>query len=395
MAAFPMVPFWSVFERVPKRTGYGSEELLSVYRNFGVIRKADRDDNNNRPGQSLDDYQLVEPHNLVFNKMKAWQGSLGISAYRGIVSPAYFVYRPVSDFNGRYMHHLLRCTKSIDFYAANSKGIRVNQWDLEPEQLNQMKIPLPDLDTQRRIANYLDAETAQIDTLVAELDEYVELLEKRRRAVIDSYFDQAYGTGSVPLRLVADITPGYAFSSQTFDSENTGCLLVRGVNVKPSRLDWLDSVRLDSNLKPPSGYEVVSGDILLGMDRPLISTGVRAVRITEIEEGAQLVQRVLRLRTESTDLQEIIYFALNSSSFKDTITPDFTGISVPHLSAEQVATFRVPTACIENASIVARELKETDTQTDTIITQCRELKELLLKRRQVLITDVVTGKVEV
>ena len=63
--------------------------LLSVYRDYGVIRKDSRDDNHNRAGDDLANYKVVQPGRLVLNKMKTWQGSLGVSEYQGIVSPAY------------------------------------------------------------------------------------------------------------------------------------------------------------------------------------------------------------------------------------------------------------------------------------------------------------------
>ena len=68
------------------------EQLLSVYRDYGVVPKSSRDDNFNKPSDDLSTYQLVEHGDLAINKMKAWQGSVAISQCRGIVSPAYFVY---------------------------------------------------------------------------------------------------------------------------------------------------------------------------------------------------------------------------------------------------------------------------------------------------------------
>src|SRR5699024_5560653 len=178
------VPFHTLFRRIPKRTGYGDKELLSVYRDYGVIIKSDRDDNFNRPGESLDDYQLVKPGDLVLNKMKTWQGSLGVSAYEGIVSPAYFVYEPQGDFDSWYMHYLLRSQPSIDYYGAHSKGIRVNQWDLQPEYLDKMKVSFPPLEIQQRIADYLDRETTEIDSLIADSTRLRDLLLKRRSVLI-------------------------------------------------------------------------------------------------------------------------------------------------------------------------------------------------------------------
>jgi type I restriction enzyme S subunit len=91
-----IAPLWSVYRPV-KRTGFTKEPLLSVYRDYGVVLKASRDDNHNRASDDLDPYQLVEPGQLVTNKMKTWQGSIAVSELRGIVSPAYFVYEPIRN----------------------------------------------------------------------------------------------------------------------------------------------------------------------------------------------------------------------------------------------------------------------------------------------------------
>ena len=74
-------PFWSLFRR-EKHIGFPEEELLSVYRDHGVVPTASRDDNHNKPSEDLSGYQLVTPGALVTNKMKAWQGSIvcGVSA---------------------------------------------------------------------------------------------------------------------------------------------------------------------------------------------------------------------------------------------------------------------------------------------------------------------------
>lgn len=71
--------------------GCGEKEVLSLYREYGVIPKSSRDDNHNITSDNTDDYKLVEKGDFVINKMKAWQGSMGVSLYEGIISPAYYV----------------------------------------------------------------------------------------------------------------------------------------------------------------------------------------------------------------------------------------------------------------------------------------------------------------
>ena len=176
-----------IFRRV-KRSGFLDEELLSVYRDYGVIPKASRDDNFNKASEDLSPYQLVRPGDLVMNKMKAWQGSIAISEYRGIVSPAYFVYeswrRDDHIFDSRYIHFLLRSPSYIAQYLRRSKGIRVNQWDLDPEAFERIEILLPSLTEQTQIAKFLDYETAKIDALIKKQQQLIALLKEKRQAVI-------------------------------------------------------------------------------------------------------------------------------------------------------------------------------------------------------------------
>lgn len=75
----------------------GNKEILSVYREYGVIPKSSRDDNHNVTSLDTSKYKYVKPGNLVINKMKAWQGSMGVSKYEGVVSPAYFIYHFIDN----------------------------------------------------------------------------------------------------------------------------------------------------------------------------------------------------------------------------------------------------------------------------------------------------------
>jgi len=148
-----------------EKSGRPDLPLLSVYRDYGVIPREGREDNYNKPSADLSGYKIVQERDLVINKMKAWQGSLGVSDYDGIVSPAYFIGRPIGDAHHRFLHHLLRSSPLIAEYGARSKGIRPSQWDLPWDEFASIKVRLPTSDIQRRLANYLDTETARIEAL--------------------------------------------------------------------------------------------------------------------------------------------------------------------------------------------------------------------------------------
>ena len=176
-------PIWSLFKRI-KRTNFPTERLLSVYRDYGVIPKDSRDDNHNRASEDLTPYQLVCANDLVINKMKAWQGSIAISELRGIVSPAYYIYQPKTEYYSKYIHFLIRSAYYIQSYKNYSKGIRVNQWDLESEAFTHIDLLLPSLDEQQKIVAFLDTETTRIDNLIAKQEKLIELLEEQRKSII-------------------------------------------------------------------------------------------------------------------------------------------------------------------------------------------------------------------
>lgn len=131
--------------------GYENEENLSVFRDYGVVKRSDYK-NKNVLSDDLSNYKLVNINDLVLNKMKTWMGSLGISKYRGIVSPAYYILKPKLKFSNTYIHELLRSKIYIDKYASLSKGVRPGQWDLDIYDFKSLKIPLPPNEEQSEIS---------------------------------------------------------------------------------------------------------------------------------------------------------------------------------------------------------------------------------------------------
>lgn len=184
--------------RLQKRLGYENLTVLSVYREYGVIEKSSRDDNINKTPEDLSKYQLVNANDLVINKMKAWQGSMGVAGMRGITSPDYVVMEPVGDHDPRYVHHYLRARPMPWVYRLISNGIRTDQWRLEPEKFLTLPVFLPPLEEQRAIADEIDWELDRIRTLITKTERSIALLKEKRAALIT-----AAVTGKIDLRSAA------------------------------------------------------------------------------------------------------------------------------------------------------------------------------------------------
>lgn len=165
----------------------GEMPILSVYREYGVIPKNSRDDNHNVTSEDTSKYKYVRPGYLVINKMKAWQGSMGVSDYEGVVSPAYFIYKLKSkDILPEYIHHLLRsCYK--DEFRRISGGIREGQWDLPAIGFENTPICIPSIDEQKSILNFIDSIVPQIEESVSVKAEQILRLLEYKKSIIYEY----------------------------------------------------------------------------------------------------------------------------------------------------------------------------------------------------------------
>ena len=161
--------------------------LLSVVREQGVIlRDIDNyEDNHNFIPDDLSNYKVVYAGQFVMNKMKAWQGSYGVSAYDGIVSPAYYVFNLVCDCVD-FFHIAIRSRYYINKFAQHSIGIRIGQWDLPIDRIKEISFLLPPLTEQHSVVEYINKQCAFINKLIKVLNsEIVLFTEYRTRLISD------------------------------------------------------------------------------------------------------------------------------------------------------------------------------------------------------------------
>mgnify|MGYP001392090713 FL=1 len=163
----------------------GDGELLSVYLDRGVISYSDSNGMQvHKPSQDLSNYQNVYVGDFVLNNQQAWRGSVGVSKYDGIISPAYFVYRLTECCYPEYMNYLFRDSSMVQQYETSSRGVGTIQRNIFAPWLLNCWTVLPSLDEQRRIATYLDTKCAEIDALTADIQTQVDTLEQYKRSVI-------------------------------------------------------------------------------------------------------------------------------------------------------------------------------------------------------------------
>ena len=403
-----VAPLWTLFRRT-KRTGFEEEQLLSVYRDHGVVPKASRDDNNNKASDDLSVYQLVEPGDLAINKMKAWQGAVAISDYRGIVSPAYFIYESVHSESSRYLHYLLRSLRYITGYLALSKGIRVNQWDLEPQYHARMPVLLPSAEEQSAIAVFLDWETAKIDALIAEQEKLITLLAEKRRATIS----HAVTSGLNPDASMKD--SGVAWLGEVpvyWPIAKLGLYASVENGTTPSRaipeywedgdIPWLASGEVNQ-LYITEASEFITETALASCSLRVLPAGTVVVGL--IGQGrTRGMSAMLRIRaTINQNLAAICpgphiesaYILYLLHAVYEWLREAGRGGNQAAMNCEMLSALRVPVPpLLEQKSIVGFIEGET-ARLDSLRAEAERAINLLKERRSALITATVTGQIDV
>ncbi len=160
--------------------------LLSITREKGVITRNldDEDENHNYIPDDLSNYKVLERGQFGMNKMKAWQGSYGVSVFTGIVSPAYFIFAFTKPISPKFFHLAIRSSLYISFFGSASDGVRIGQWDLSKSRMKEIPFLIPTLPEQTAIAAFLDRKTAQIDQAVAIKEQQIAPLKERKQNLI-------------------------------------------------------------------------------------------------------------------------------------------------------------------------------------------------------------------
>jgi len=168
-----------------KECNQPEEELLSVTVSRGIIRQSEITAKKDSSNDDKSKYKVVRVGDLAYNKMRAWQGALGISEFNGIVSPAYVVLTPRNQGLSKYFHYLYRTPQFITEANRLSYGLCDDMNSLRYEHFKTSYSPLPPDNEIDRIVAFLDQKTAEIDALIATKQRQIELLDEQKAILIN------------------------------------------------------------------------------------------------------------------------------------------------------------------------------------------------------------------
>ena len=253
---------------------------------------------------------------------------------RQIASGEWIVFRSDS-VDTTYLRHALLSDAFHEKFMQTVSGIGGSLLRARPSEVAKIEVLLPALHEQRRIAAMLDT----ADSIQKKRSESINLAD----IYLDSVFAELcrHKEGTLPLGNIAEVITGFAFQSERYTTGQGDIRLVRGTNVGTGTFDWSDTAfypsALTSNLER---FVIRTGDVLLAMDRPWISSGLKCCIANNDIEGSLLVQRVARIRPHRGIDSEFIFRCLNSRHFIGHCR--VTETTIPHISPRDLSSFPVP-----------------------------------------------------
>lgn len=169
-----------------REVGYDDLPLLAITANDGVVMRSTLGRRDTSP-EDKSRYLRVRSGDIVYNTMRMWQGVSGRSSIDGIVSPAYTVCTPTAKIDGRFAARLFKLPSVIHLFYRHSQGLVSDTWNLKFTHFAKIKVSIPDVVEQTRIADVLDT----VDNEIRILNSQRVLLEKQKRAVIHKLFTGA------------------------------------------------------------------------------------------------------------------------------------------------------------------------------------------------------------
>ena len=243
-------------------------------------------------------YQGVRRGDLVIHAMDAFAGAIGVSDSDGKGTPVYSVCSPRQSANAYYYAFCVREMARSEWILALAKGIRERSTDFRFKDFASQWVPLPPLPEQAAIVRFLDHADRRIRRYIRAKQKLIALLEEQKQAFIHqavtgridvrtgrpypAYKDSGVEwLGDVPehwdifqLGRLIELLTGFPFKSDGFTQDADDIRLLRGVNVTPGKVRWNDIVRWPIRDRPSYlPFELHAGDIVLGMDRPIIQSG--------------------------------------------------------------------------------------------------------------------------
>ncbi|MCT3662023.1 restriction endonuclease subunit S [Elizabethkingia anophelis] len=384
----------NVFEEIDERSEDGTEELLSVSHYTGVTLKRDSLENEDdflTNAKTLEGYKKVTKGDLVSNIMLAWNGSMGISPYDGITSPAYCVYRIKNGYNPDYFGYLFGTNLMKTEFRKKSTGIIDSRLRLYSDKFFSIFTVIPPLEEQNKIVAFIEAKTIVINHFISQKQKFIALLKEQRQSTINERLSEKGKKVKIKF-CVTKVGAGVTPTGGATVYQESGVLFLRSQNVHNDGLRLNDvayiSKEINSEMK---GSQVKYEDVLINI------TGASIGRcfVFDKREDANVNQHVCILRPKKdTILSEYLMLQLQSNRIQ-TLINMIEGASREGLTNNELKNYFIFVPSLKEQEKIIQHIKSETQKIDHTISQTEKEIELIKEYKEAMIAEAVMGKVNI
>ncbi|GHT56771.1 hypothetical protein FACS1894109_06810 [Spirochaetia bacterium] len=374
--------------------GFPKKPLLAATQNMGVVPKGVYGSRTVEATKDLHLLKLVKVGDFVIS-LRSFQGGIEYAYYEGIISPAYNILTPKNQNNSGYLKYLFKTIDFIELLKNCVTGIREGQ-NIDYLKLRDHIIPIPPISEREKIVRFLDWKVSMINTYIKAKKKQIELLKEQKQAIIN----QAVTKGLNPATLMKD--SGIDWLGKIPEGWEVGRLktVTRLSNEKEigntkvyvgleNIESWTGKYICNTETEADSACNVFyKGNLLFGKLRPYLAKTWLA------DFGGNCSSEFLVL-SQFRIMSEYVYFLFFSKPFINNINASTYGAKMPRASWEFIGNCKIPIPSKPEQEQIINFLNGICKKCDKLLKKERAQISLLQEYRTRLISDVVTGKVDV
>ena len=355
-----------------------------------------------------DNRKLVRANDFVINSRSDRKGSSGVSSFDGSVSLINIVLKPRNTVYPTFCNYLLKSIAFIEEYYRNGRGIVADLWTTRFDEMKIIKLAMPPKAEQTAIANYLDSVTSKIDEAISQQQKMIDLLNERKQIIIQNAVTKGLDPnakmkdsgvewiGEIPENWEV-IKCSYVFSGigsgTTPKSSNENYYTNEGVNflqtgdLNDGYINDTTKKITDKALKEINLKIYNKNSLIIAMYGATIGKlGILNV-CTTVNQACCVLPQTKKISTKYA-------FYMYMIARKDLIIKSRGG-GQPNISQDTIRNQKIIVPTKNDQEEIVEHIEKMINPIDSSISQCNKMISLLQERKQIIINDVVTGKVKV
>jgi len=386
---------------------------LSVLKDIGVIPYTEKGNIGNKISSDTSNYRLVKKNDIVVNTTNVCIGSVGISKYDGCLSSVmYIILRPQEEINSNYYDYIFKLRRFQGHLRKISNGILEVREYLNKTLFKVEPLPEPPLVEQTQIVSFLDIKTKKIDELIEKTEQKIKLLKEKRTSLINHCVTKGLNPnvemkdsgvewiGEIPFhwkinslwRLTEEIKVGLC-TSVTKHYRDIGTPIIRNLNIKSGYFDGSKMLYLNEQFsEKEKSKKVKNGDVLTVHTGS--NLGLSCIVPSEFDNSHTFTTLITTTQKNKLNNEYLVYL-INSEYGKSEVSILKRGFGKDNLNVKEFKYFKTIEIPLSEQSQIVEYLDEQTQKIDSTIEKETQRIELLKEYRQSLISEVVTGKVDV